>query len=642
MMRKFRLTYTLAMTALLSFLTACSSDDATTSPDIIPQEGPVRVHLRVAQASTGTMRAWQDAANADDVEMMNVWTVVAVDHATNKVAKIYACKPSGAPDQEIDDIVELPTGGTYRFYSFANMSPKVVMNLLGINGTGDATMRGAGSSYPTEPDNSNNPTGGSSNDGSNNNPATGDVSDNGRASGIDGFVSDDNAYTRNTFAEIAFTADQAVTEATANAVAVNVGGNNFNPNTHNHFGATGIPMSNVQTLTVDDGDAVELIVVRLMAKFELQIYNDKGSDVTVESVTLTDLTKNTDNNLKLLPTLSTNGHNTMNVLTHGDITPNLNGTPATGDLTLYPNKTVAKEKTKASGNYETITFYVNESVKPTNLFSHFFLKIKLAGEAEERYVLIDDTGNTSADNNKWDYIARNDYRIIPIVLDDYKLDMIPYDFPAIGVYPASVKEEDGIYTISFHDYGHFHLLPQVTKRSDSSVVSFTSSAPSDPYASTSWGLVDNDFAKSWGSWTDATKATVYDNSTVTTPFYRKPAEFPSGYSLTDPVDGDEVGGEPVWYTNDFADTDVRPKWKPGGPSGSDSYAPFIFGYVADPGAAVTTDRKVYHEFSIYLYKAGETVPRQMTYRLYMILDTDQMMYSRMFGAPRVRPSHDFK
>ena len=634
MMRKFRLTYTLAMTVLLSFLTACSSDDATTSPDIIPQEGPVRVHLRVAQASTGTMRAWQDAANADDVEMMNVWTVVAVDHATNKVAKIYACKPSGAPDREIDDIVELPTGGTYRFYSFANMSPKVVMHLLGISGDGAASnLRGAGQHYGETA-----PTGSGGND--NNSPATGEVTSYDDYNGNDSYMNNREAV--NKMADIAFT-ESTVTEAYANEVTVNVAGNNFDViATSNGYGATGIPMSNVQTLTVDDGDAVELIVVRLMAKFELQIYNDKGSDVTVESVTLTDLTKNTDNNLKLLPTLSTNGHNTMNVLTHGDITPNLNGTPATGDLTLYPNKTVAKEKTKASGNYETITFYVNESVKPTNLFGHFFLKIKLKGESEERYALIDDKGRTDTDNNKWDYIARNDYRIIPIVLDDYKLDMIPYDFPAIGVYPASVKEEDGIYTINFHDYGHFHLLPQVTKRSDSSVVSFTSSAPSDTYTSTSWGLVDNDFAKSWGSWTDATKATVYDNSTATTPFYRKPAEFPSGYSLTDPVDGDEVGGEPVWYTNDFADTDVRPKWKPGGPSGSDSYAPFILGYVADPGAAVTTDRKVYHEFSIYLYKKGEAVPRQMTYRLYMILDTDQMMYSRMFGAPRVRPSHDFK
>jgi hypothetical protein len=56
---------------------------------------------------------------------------------------------------------------------------------------------------------------------------------------------------------------------------------------------------------------------------------------------------------------------------------------------------------------------------------------------------------------------------------------------------------------------------------------------------------------------------------------------------------------------------------------------------------LTEDKKVYHEFSIYLYKEGMSAPRQMTYRLYMILDKDQMLYSRMFGAPRVRHTHGY-
>ncbi|MBR1545921.1 MAG: hypothetical protein IJ633_03870, partial [Prevotella sp.] len=242
----------------------------------------------------------------------------------------------------------------------------------------------------------------------------------------------------------------------------------------------------------------------------------------------------------------------------------------------------------------------------------------------------DDKGSTTADDNKWDYIARNDYRIIPIVLDDYKLDMIPYDFPAIGVYPASVKEEDGIYTINFHDYGHFHLQPVVKKVSNGDVVSFSSSTPSTPYASTSWGLIDNNFASSWGSWTDATKETAYVNENADPAFYRK------GYAAWDPIDGDEVGGEPKWYTNDYAD---RPLWDP---TASAHYYPFILGYVADPEGTVATDRKVYHEFSIYLYKQGMSAPRQMTYRLYMILDTDQMLYSRgLEGTPRVRHTHGY-
>lgn len=633
MMKKIRLTYTFLLAAALSMLTACSSDDAAQGGGETLDNGSIKIHLRVAAAGSGTMRAWTDAANADDAEMMNVWTVVAVNTADNKVAKIYACKPSGDPDQEIDVIAELPSAGSYRFYSFANMSPKVVMNLLGISGSGNASgMRDGGTSYPTGP---NDPTqGGNSETGggndNDNNSALGSVTNNGGATDVDDFITDDNTYGKNKLCDIEFE-ESTVTAASVEAKEVNVAGNNFNLTTHNGFGATGIPMSNVQTKTVSDGSNVELVVIRMMAKIELQVYNDKGSDVTVESFTLTDVTKNSDGNLKLLPSLSDAGHDVMTIPTHGDISPNLGTSTSKGDIKLFPNGLVsASANNTTTGTPKKFTFYVNESVKPTNAFSHFFLKIKLDGEAEERYVLIDDKGSTTADDNKWDYIARNDYRIIPIVLDDYKLDMIPYDFPAIGVYPASVKEEDGIYTINFHDYGHFHLQPVVKKVSDSSVVPFVATAPTGTYGSTSWGLIDDSFASSWvGPYTDATKATAYDNEAATAPFYRK------GYTVNPPVDGDEVGGIPVWYPNDGS---AGPQWDP---TASGSYAPFIFGYIEDPAATLTEDKKVYHEFSIYLYKEGMSAPRQMTYRLYMILDKDQMLYSRMFGAPRVRHTHGY-
>ncbi len=626
MMKKIRLTYTFLLAAALSMLTACSSDDAAQGGGETLDNGSIKIHLRVAAAGSGTMRAWADNASATTEEMMNVWTVVAVNTADNKVAKIYACKPSGEPDQEIDVIAELPSAGSYRFYSFANMSPKVVMNLLNIAGSGTASnMRDGGTSYETNP-----PTGGGNDN--DNNSALGTVTNNGEATDVDDFITNDNTYGKNKLCDIEFT-ESTVTAASVEAKEVNVAGNNFNLTTHNGFGATGIPMSNVQTKTVSDGSNVELVVIRMMAKIELQVYNDKGSDVTVESFTLTDVTTNSDGNLKLLPSLSDAGHDVMTIPTHGDISPNLGTSTSKGDIKLYPNgngTVSASANNTTTGAPKKFTFYVNESVRPTNAFNHFFLKIKLDGEAEERYVLIDDKGSTTADDNKWDYIARNDYRIIPIVLDDYKLDMIPYDFPAIGVYPASVKEEDGIYTINFHDYGHFHLQPVVKKVSDSSVVPFVATAPTGTYGSTSWGLIDDSFASSWvGPYTDATKATAYDNEAATAPFYRK------GYTVNPPVDGDEVGGIPVWYPNDGS---AGPQWDP---TASGSYAPFIFGYIEDPAATLTEDKKVYHEFSIYLYKKEMSAPRQMTYRLYMILDKDQMMYSRMFGAPRVCHTHGY-
>ena len=236
--------------------------------------------------------------------------------------------------------------------------------------------------------------------------------------------------------------------------------------------------------------------------------------------------------------------------------------------------------------------------------------------------------------------------------------MIPYDFPAIGVYPASVKEEDGIYTITFHDSGHFHLQPKVTKYSANNpkeVVPFTATAPTEtPYTTTSWGLlVDNNFASSWGSWTDATKTKEYENEDLSTypetfkgiPFYRIDSSNPPSSQTKD---GDDAGGFPVWYPNTPSSpldpsSPETPRWASDWAPNSETnlgYQPFIFGYIADPGEKPAGDKKVYHEFSIDLYKQGTGAARQMTYRLYMILDQDQMLYrSRALGAPVARHTH---
>ena len=609
--------YALAAAALLS-LTACSSDDiAEQGGGTSEADGSIRVHLRVsAGEGTNKTRAWTDGENATTEEMMNVWTVVAVNTTGDKVTSIYACKPSGEPDQEIDDYVELPAAGTYRFYSFANMSPKVVMSLLGIGGYDTPTKKSstraatAGSAYGT-------PTGDTSND----NLATGSVTSHAAANETDPFMTEPTqgatgGYAVNTYYTIPFDAGETLSAEDVASKTVNVAGNNFNLEAaDNGFGAKGIPMSNVQTITVTEGMTLDLIVIRMMAKIQLQIYNDRGSDVTLESFTITDVTKNADNNLKLLPKL-TNGANTMSYV-HGDIKPNLPDV-LPGNLILKPasgNTISATDNKTDGGTPVTFTFYVNESNTPNNGFNRFFLKIKLLGESEQRYVLIDDA-NAEGKTGTWNYIARNDFRIIPVVLDDYKLDIIPYDFPAIGVYPASVKEEDGLYTINFHDYGHFHLLPKVTKMSDGTEVPFTATTPTGTFSVSSWGLIDNDFGSSWRSFSDGSMTTAYDNATASPAFYRTGTD---SY-VTTTVDGDEVGGAPVWYANTSA-----PQWDPAGGS---TYKPFIFGYIADPGAAITSDRMVFHKFTINLYRDGTTAARQMVYNLCMILDTDQMSYSR--------------
>lgn len=595
------LRYTCLLT-LAAVMAACSSDNEGATDTRQPAEDElVTVGLRISAAGGGdTMtRAWQDSENANDNEMMNIWTVVVAD-ASGNVQAIHACKPTGDTNPEVDDYVKL-TPGTYTFYSFANMAPSVVMQLLGISGTGATN----GAVTRADGDNEDDPTSGNDNTGGNQEPR------NPTKSNTDDIDSKEN----DTAYDITFDSGAKITVTPAD-VKARVDGNGFNPTaTENGFGAKGIPMSNVQTKVITSSTTFDLIVVRMMAKIKLQIKNETGAAMKVNRVTLSNVTQNDNGNLKLLPSLTQ--HDTMEP-THKDIQPNL-GTAAQDNFTTSVNKTIA------TGATEEVTFYVNESATPTNAEGLFYLTLEVAnaGTSEFRYALI--SNNT---DNEWNYIARNDYRIIPIVLDDLKFEIIPYDFPPIGVYPVSVKEADvtnHIYDFEFHDYGHFHLLPVVTK--GGAAIAFTATTPTG--TDYKWGLVDNDWSKSW-----FTYAKFGDDTQTANPgdFYR------TGSGSTT-ADGDDEGQLPVWYVNDGG---AGPQWDP---AASANYRPFVFGYIADPGSTWwglsifdRPSRRVYHEMRIQVYN-GTTAYRQMLYRFYMTLSPDQMLGAPALGTPAPRRSH---
>ena len=396
-------------------------------------------------------------------------------------------------------------------------------------------------------------------------------------------------------------AGTALTDVAVTAATATINGNGFDPTTNNNYGSPGIPMSNKQSLTVPSSGSIskDLIVVRMLAKMELSITNLTGADATGKKITLTDVTSNVADNLKLLPSLTTTANADDMEAHHQDVRPNLNNTPTTTDFVV-----LSTDKAIANGSTENVTFYVNESATPANNGGLFQLSLELDG-GEYRYSLI--SNNTQ---NEWNYIARNDYRIIPITLDDYKFELIPYDFPPIGVYPVSVKElntSENLYEFTFHDYGHFHLLPKVTKGGSTDV---NYNVGSGDY----WTL-NTDWAGTWytaaakgGAWLTAEQIT-------TNGFYR---------NQTATADGDEVGGVPYWYLNDGTE---GPQWDP---AGGTNYQPFIFGYIADPGSSITEDKKIYHEMKIKLYVNG-TYRRDMICRFYMTLSADQLL-----SAPQLR------
>ncbi len=608
-MKRLRPLYLFVITAIL-ILSGCQSNDLD-EQDRIAQpanDGKVNVTLRISTAaSQSSTRAtdWKDdnvnQGNGLDEELMNIWYVVMVNDNGNKVERIFVGKPTYTPSGHVDDNREidlvaenlsLNSGDKYHIYSFANINSEIVFGFFGcqVNNYQDPADDGvnvyeASAIHPV-----------------------------GQASG-----------------------DVTVTPAAMNALTFSLGANGkvysdldkTDPYPFN-LQSKGIPMSNVQTYTVpNQNDTKDLIVIRMLAKLEFQFFNETNQDLTIKSITISDLTKNPESSeatLMLLPTLTK--HDDMEVH-HKDLKQGIDNMPtgvAKADFTYTvptANQTVAKNTLYTSGTpAQTIAFYVNETGQPTNADKLFYLTVEL-NNGDFRYALINQSGKTNADNDAWDYIARNDYRIIPVVLDDYKLELIPYDFPAIGVYPASVREiENDLYEMTFHDYGHFHLVPRMTKISDTeTVVPYSSETPT---TGTAWTLNTN-FAGSWktaategGAWLDA-------DGITSNGFYR---------DQTATIDGDEVGGAPVWYANTSS-----PQWDR---AGGTNFVPFIFGYIADPGGTMTADKKIYHEFRVKLYVNG-TYRRDILYRFYMVLSKDQMMYRAARGMNVRSPlSHSAK
>ena len=206
--------------------------------------------------------------------------------------------------------------------------------------------------------------------------------------------------------------------------------------------ANGIPMSNKQTVNITSKkQQVDLEVIRMMAKVELNFTNDTGYDLSIKSVKLTDITDNAANNVSLLPMKDASGN----------VVPNINASATYKDYTVSIGGTSGTQVTNG-GTLQT-TFYVNESVARNP--KYFVLSINTdKGTVTNRIAM-----------TEWSKIARNDYLVIPVKLVDYRIKLEPQVFTAIGVVPELNYDGDRI-TATFKSYGEFHLKLHVIRRSD--------------------------------------------------------------------------------------------------------------------------------------------------------------------------------
>lgn len=216
--------------------------------------------------------------------------------------------------------------------------------------------------------------------------------------------------------------------------------------------SAGLPMSNKQTVTLQRNTTgavrtVQLYVVRMPVKLQLRVTNSYSEAITLRSATLSDVSAD-GVVLPLLPTDSASGATGLSAderACRAELT-------ATDHDTLTLSLLAAPQEIAAEGS-ATITAYLNPSIaRNTEFDGRFMLTLvtEQAGQTATRHVVLD-----------WLSMARNDLRIIPITLSDYRLMLRPQQYTAIGVQPPTVTDVTDLLTINFHWYGEFHLTPYI-------------------------------------------------------------------------------------------------------------------------------------------------------------------------------------
>ena len=212
----------------------------------------------------------------------------------------------------------------------------------------------------------------------------------------------------------------------------------------------GYPMSNKQVVNITDNQqAINLEVIRMMAKVQLSITNATDHAIVLKTITLSDVTLNGNQNIKLLP----------NVDSNNQLQVNLANSAKKGTITL----TAAENNgiTIVAGAKQTACFYMNESLVDEGEDGgnrYFILSLSTVDAA---------TGATS--NHRyamlsWNEIRRNDYLKIPIKLEDYQIRWTVEAFSPIGVLPEVTDDGENL-SLDFGYYGEFHIKPEVIKLS---------------------------------------------------------------------------------------------------------------------------------------------------------------------------------
>ncbi len=213
----------------------------------------------------------------------------------------------------------------------------------------------------------------------------------------------------------------------------------------------GYPMSNKQVVNITDNQQViNLEVIRMVAKVQLSITNATDHAINLKTITLSDVTLNGNQNIKLLPNVDSanelKGVNLADGAAKGAIT-----------LTAAENNGITIEARAK----QTACFYMNESL------------VDKGADGGNRYFVLslatEDAATGATSNHRyamlsWNEIRRNDYLKIPIKLEDYQIRWKVEAFSPIGVLPKVTDDGENL-SLDFGYYGEFHIKPEVIKLS---------------------------------------------------------------------------------------------------------------------------------------------------------------------------------
>lgn len=223
----------------------------------------------------------------------------------------------------------------------------------------------------------------------------------------------------------------------------------------NDYFPHGIPMSNKQVVTIGkDTKAVNLEVIRMVAKVVLQLTNKTDHDITFKGLTLSDVTPNVEDNLMLLPGKDETDEQGIVHVSDANLATTQKQTVAYASMALGTGHDYVVKRSAVNN----ICFYINES-KATDENKYHILQLQT----------IDSDHSSMRINRRlamlnWSKICRNDYRVIPIKLDDYSIEWDVQSFTPIGVLPQ-IEDDGENLTITMGYYGEFHIIPTVRQLS---------------------------------------------------------------------------------------------------------------------------------------------------------------------------------